>query len=45
MIFCQEILLKHAILLFTVLISMITGAGGSIGSEIVRQVLLGNPKK
>ena len=24
---------------------MITGAGGSIGSEIVRQVLLGNPNK
>jgi len=36
---------KHSTISFYGLSVMITGAGGSIGSEIVRQVLLGNPKK
>jgi FlaA1/EpsC-like NDP-sugar epimerase len=36
---------KKSLISFYGLSIMITGAGGSIGSEIVRQVLNGNPKK
>ena len=36
---------KHATTSFYGMSIMITGAGGSIGSEIVRQALLGDPKK
>ena len=36
---------KHAATSFYGMNIMITGAGGSIGSEIVRQALLGDPKK
>ncbi len=36
---------KNAPISFSGMNLMITGAGGSIGSEITRQALLGNPKK
>ena len=36
---------KNSSITFYGLNLMITGAGGSIGSEIVRQAILGNPKK
>ena len=36
---------KKSLIMFNDLSIMITGAGGSIGSEIVRQILNGQPKK
>ncbi len=37
--------IKQTMISLTGLSVMVTGAGGSIGSEIVRQIVLGNPKK
>ena len=36
---------KNSKVLLSNMVVMVTGAGGSIGSEIVRQVLYGNPRK
>ena len=38
-------IVKNSSVLLTGSVVMVTGAGGSIGSELVRQLLLGNPKK
>ena len=38
-------IVKNSSILLTGSVVMVTGAGGSIGSELVRQLILGNPKK
>lgn len=38
-------IVKNSSILLTGNVVMVTGAGGSIGSELVRQLLSGNPKK
>ena len=37
--------IKHSLVSFSGFSIMVTGAGGSIGSEVVRQILFSNPKK
>jgi FlaA1/EpsC-like NDP-sugar epimerase len=38
-------IVKNSSIVLTGNVVMVTGAGGSIGSELVRQLLSGNPKK
>ena len=38
-------IVKNSSIVLTGNVVMVTGAGGSIGSELVRQIFLGNPKK
>ena len=38
-------IIKNTPIILTGSVVMVTGAGGSIGSELVRQLLLGNPDK
>ena len=42
---CREIELVNIVLILRINVFFISGAGGSIGSEIVRQVIEGAPKK